>query len=244
MTDQRAVQQEAAAIGELAALHRDPVFYGRGVERGDRRAVLVVPGLFGNDLYLQPLRVWLMRIGYTPVRSSLAVNAGCGLRLMDTVERSLGRHLAKDDAPLALIGHSRGGMLCWALAARLQTRASHLILLGSPAPAIVGMLRQRQAVVPASVAHSSVAAAGARAVKWLDPDCAFPDCGCSYVEELRRPLHRDTRVLSVFSKDDTIVAPGASRVPGATNVEVGGTHSGLAYNRAVYPHIARFLARR
>jgi len=51
--------QEAGALGELAALHRAPVFYGRGVARGDGRTVIVVPGLFGNDMYLQTLRAWL-----------------------------------------------------------------------------------------------------------------------------------------------------------------------------------------
>jgi hypothetical protein len=31
-------------------------------------------------------------------------------------------------------------------------------------------------------------------------------------------------------------------VPDGTNVEVGGTHSGLVYNREVYSVVARFLA--
>jgi hypothetical protein len=48
--------------------------------------------------------------------------------------------------------------------------------------------------------------------------------------------------LAVYSKDDQIVAPAACQFAGATNVEVTGTHSGLVYNRAVYPTMARFLA--
>ena len=66
---------------ELAGLHSDPVFYGRGVPRGDGRLVVVVPGLFGNDMYLQPLRGWLQRMGYSATRSSLTLNAGCPNRL-------------------------------------------------------------------------------------------------------------------------------------------------------------------
>ena len=34
----------------------------------------------------------------------------------------------------------------------------------------------------------------------------------------------------------------ATRTTHGENVEVGGSHSGLAHNRAVYPHLARFLA--
>ena len=49
--------REAAELGKLLI---DPVFYGAEVARGDGRLVVVIPGLFGGDLYLEPLRVWLV----------------------------------------------------------------------------------------------------------------------------------------------------------------------------------------
>ena len=235
------LRREAQAIGELAALHRDPVFFGRGVPRGDGRTVVVVPGLFGTDAYLQPLRAWLARIGYAPARSTLTINAGCPDRLRTQVERSLARRLDERPGPLCLIGHSRGGMLAWALATRLQARVSHLVLLGSPAPAVVAMMRRGPYTV-STVARSTVATAGASALRLLDPDCTVPDCGCPYTEDLRRPLAPATRVLSIFSRDDPIVPVAACRTTDGENVEIGGSHSGLAHNRAVYPHLARFLA--
>jgi len=235
---------EAQVISELAALHRDPVYYGRGVPRGNGRVVLVVPGLFGNDGYLEPLRMWLGRIGYRPARSGLVLNAGCPERLRNQIMSGFQRRLDSASQPVALVGHSRGGMLCWALAAQLQERVSHLVLLGSPAPAVVAMFRRQRSYGPATVARSTVAQAGARALSLLDPDCNVPACECPYPRDLRRSLHRDTRVLSIFSRDDKIVPPGACPVDGGENVEVRGTHSGLVYNRAVYPHIARFLAER
>jgi pimeloyl-ACP methyl ester carboxylesterase len=237
--------QEAGALGELAALHRAPVFYGRGVPRGDGRTVLVVPGLFGNDMYLQTLRAWLARIGYRPVQSSLLMNAGCPDRLRTTVETSLKRTLDRRPGPVSLIGHSRGGMLCWAIASRLQEQAAQLILLGSPAPAVVRMMKSGVTKPPVGMAPSAVVDAGARALKLMDPDCTVPACGCPYTEDLRRPLHAATRVLSIASRDDQIVPPGACRVEDGANVEnieVRGTHGGLVYNRAVYPHLARVLA--
>ena len=245
MADQNAAMRiEAQSLGELAALHGDPVFYGRGVPRGDGRLVVVVPGLFGNDLYLQPLRGWLRRIGYNPTRSSLTLNAGCPNRLRGEIERSLQRQLDRTTGPIALIGHSRGGMLCWAMASRLQERVSHLVLLGSPAAAMVAMMRQRTPFTPSKVGRSSVAAAGARATKLLDPDCNVPACECDYVTDLRRPLHDSTKTISIFSRDDPIVRPAGCRLPSGENVEVSGSHGGLAHNRAVYPHVARFLATR
>lgn len=237
------MRQEAGALGELAELHRDPVFRGRDLPRGDGRLVLVVPGLFGNDLYLQPLHGWLRRLGYTPITSSLVVNAGCPNRLRGQVEAALRRRMRLRPGPVALVGHSRGGMLAWAIASRLAPEASHLALLGSPAAATVAMFR-RGLGVPGAVAASPVAAAGQRALKLLDPDCNVPDCGCEYPEDLRRPLDQATAVLSVRSRDDAIVPPSACTVAGAANLEVGGTHSGLVYNRAVYPALAAFLATR
>jgi pimeloyl-ACP methyl ester carboxylesterase len=236
------LRQEARAIGELAALHRDPVFYGRGVTRGDGRVVVVVPGLFGNDSYLQPLRGWLGRIGYSPARSTLSLNAGCPDRLRTQIERSLPRRLERRPGPLCLIGHSRGGMLAWAIASRMQEQVSHLVLLGSPAPAVVSMMRRGDTQFPGTVATSSVAAAGARAVRMLDPDCAVPNCGCPYTDDLRRPLHPATHVLSIYSRDDPIVPPASCAVASGENIEIGGSHGGLAYNRVVYGHLARFLA--
>ncbi|HEX9259014.1 MAG TPA: alpha/beta fold hydrolase, partial [Acidimicrobiales bacterium] len=198
---------EAQALRELAALHRDPLYYGRGAPRGDGRLVMVVPGLFGSDAYLQPLRMWLGRIGYRPVRSGLVLNAGCPDRLRNEISRGLQPLLDRSRGPIALVGHSRGGMLSWALAAQLQERVSHLVLLGSPAPAVVAMFRAARGFTAMKVARSAVAGAGARALAMLDPDCTVPTCGCPYTVDLARPLHPSTRVLSVRSPDDNIVDP-------------------------------------
>jgi triacylglycerol lipase len=237
------LRREALALVELAALRLDPIYLGLGVPRGDGRLVLVLPGLFGNDLYLQPLRGWLRRLGYRPLRSTIALNAGCPNRLREQVEGELRAPMSRHPGAVALVGHSRGGMLAWALATRLHEQASHLAMLGSPANAVVEMLRRDPAADPASIpAASAVVEAGRRAMRLLDPDCEFPTCGCAYPADLRRPLSAFTRILSVYSREDQIVAPNASRVPGARNVEVDGTHSGLVYNRAVYRTLAPFLA--
>ncbi|HRE01116.1 MAG TPA: alpha/beta fold hydrolase, partial [Ilumatobacteraceae bacterium] len=179
---------ESRAASELAALHASGVFWGRGVPRGDGRLVVVVPGLFGNDLYLRPLRDWLRRMGYRPARSSLSINAGCPNRLMDTVMSAIRRQLDESARPVALVGHSRGGMLCWAMAGALGERVSHLALLGSPAPAVVTMFRNQRDFSPASMANSTVAAAGQRAMQLFDPDCTVPACGCGYVDHIQARL--------------------------------------------------------
>jgi hypothetical protein len=234
---------EARALNELFALQRDPVFRGVGVPRGDGRLVLVIPGLFGSDAYLQPLHGWLRRIGYQPVHSTMLMNAGCPDRLRTQVENALRRSMAARGGPIAIIGHSRGGMLGWAIASRLREEASHLLLLGSPAAAVVTMMRaDPNATQMPFAAASPVAQAGQRALRLLDPECTVPACGCPYTTDLRSHLSGTTRLLSIRSRDDRVVPPQACVVADGENLEVGGSHSGLVYNRAVYPLIAQFLA--
>jgi pimeloyl-ACP methyl ester carboxylesterase len=126
-----ALARETFAWTEFVQLLADPVYYGAGVPRGDGRLVLVLPGLFGNDWYLQPMRSWLNRIGYRAAPSTLPVNAGCPERLTRAVEASLERRVRRTGGPVAIIGHSRGGILARTIAARIGEDASHLILLGS-----------------------------------------------------------------------------------------------------------------
>jgi pimeloyl-ACP methyl ester carboxylesterase len=239
--DAELLASEAGALNEFFALQRDPVFWGSGVPRGGGRLVLVIPGLFGSDLYLEPLHSWLRRIGYRTVRSTMAVNAGCPDRLRTQVEGALRRTIDRYPGPVAIIGHSRGGLLGWAIASRLQAQASHLVLLGSPAPAVVAMMRAGLKPTQMPVGPSPVVRAGQRALRLLDPDCTVPACGCPYTVDLRRDLDRTTRVLSVHSRDDKVVPARATHVTGGDNVVISGTHSGLVYNRAVYPVLGQFL---
>ena len=238
---ERSLGGEGFAVVEFAQLVADPVFYGLGVRRGDGRLALVLPGLFANDWYLWPLRAWLGRVGFRPVRSGLQVNAGCPERLCGVIEDELARRRRSVSGPVVLIGHSRGGMLARAIAARLQEDASHLILLGSP----VGLLsRTREwsvSAVAASPATSRIAEQSIRARQRLDPDCNVPVCGCPFPADFARPLSERTKVASIYSRDDPIVPPAAAMVPGAENIELAGTHSGLVYNRAMYRTLARLL---
>jgi hypothetical protein len=235
---------EAAAMGEFARLMSDPIFYGAGLPRGDGRLVTVLPGMFANDVYLQPMRTWLRRIGYRPVRSTLSMNLGCPQRLTERIEGEIERQLGRRQSPVAIIGHSRGGILARAIAARLGADASHLVLLGSPVGGILRMDRWSAARDEAPAAGRAMADASSRARRYTDPDCNVPDCGCPFPADLARPLHASTRVVSIFSRDDPIVPAAMCRVRGARNVEVSGTHSGLAYNRAALREIAQTLAGR
>jgi pimeloyl-ACP methyl ester carboxylesterase len=232
---------EVTAVAEFARLFADPLYRGVDAPRGDGRPALVLPGLFGNDWYLWPLRAWLNRIGFRPVRSTLAFNAGCPERLRRLVERELRRRRENAPGPVILIGHSGGGILARAIAARLQANASHLILLGSP----VGLLSRAghwsRDTVALEPTGNMVVEAGFRIQKLLDPHCNVPNCGCAFPADFRRVLSPATRVVSIYSRDDALVPVQAAIIPGAENVEISGAHAGLVYNRVTYETLARVL---
>ncbi|MGB3552175.1 MAG: alpha/beta fold hydrolase [Candidatus Binatus sp.] len=235
------IASEAFAFTEIASLRIDPIYRGEGVPRGDGRLVVIIPGLFGSDFYLWPLRRWISRIGFRASTSGLWVNVGCPDRLTSDIEQWIERQEPRHDRPLVLIGHSRGGLLARALAVRLGRRVSHLVTLGSPV-GLVSAFAELGNVPP--IAHptmSTVWNASNAARRVLDPQCHFPDCGCEFVDNMRASLAPETTVLSIYSREDPIVPPQASIVTGARNVEVTGTHSGLVYNPAVYRELARSL---
>ncbi len=237
------MSREPLALQEFALLMADPAFYGIGVPRGDGRPALVLPGLFANDFYLQPMHSWLGRIGYRPVPSTFWVNAGCPERLSGQAQDALERRLSRTEKPAIIIGHSRGGILAKAIATRLGERASHLVLLGSPVGAMMRFHWDSVSSAPSGPSRR-LGGASSRVRTLLDPDCDAPDCGCSFFPDLRSPVSRGTKVVSIFSRDDPIVPDWSCRVPGAENIQVSGTHSGLAFNGAVYRALADQLSSR
>jgi len=235
--------REFSAPADLASLLADPVFRGRDVPRGDGRLVVVMPGLFGNDLYLEPLRYWLRLVGYSPVSSSLWINAGCLRRLQEQVLAQIVRRAKGKAKPIVLIGHSRGGVLARAIAGHLRGQVSHVVTLGSP------MGGFRQAVESGQILSSSqgelrrmIVQASRFALRVLDPDCRFPTCGCEFLENVERPLDTSTSLLSIHSRDDEIAPADAVEASEGERREVGGGHVSLVYNAAVYRLLGDFLA--
>ena len=235
--------KESLSMVDFASLWFDPVFYGIRVAQGNGKPVVVLPGLFGNDRYLQPLRQWLHCIGYAPMASSLNLNAGCIERLRQQVETQIARHLDGDPRPIALIGHSRGGVLAWALAALLQERVSHLVMLGSPVASFMVSVESGRANVNVPVGQVSrmLMRASTLMRHILDPNCDYPVCGCSFLRDVMRPLSPRTSVLSIYGRDDAIVPEEAQITTGET-LEVATSHVGMVYHPEVYRALGRFLA--
>jgi triacylglycerol lipase len=228
---------------DLGALFVHPVFYGVRVAPGDGKLVVIIPGFMGNDLYLLPMLNWLARMGYTPVRSSLNLSAGCLHRSCDEVKAEIDRHLRRKERSVALIGHSRGGAVAWALASQMQEQVSHVALLGAGYPGFHRTIEDGTGNIRLGELTRMLLHANRLSRRVLDPHCRFPACEseCTFTTHADRPLSKATALISIYGSDDLVIPEGAKMFEGEI-VHVPTAHVGLVYHPEVYRILARFLA--
>ena len=217
---------------EFVRLLADPIFLGGGDPRGDGRTVVLVPGFAGGDWTLSHLSFWLRRTGYRAVTCNMIFNAGCAERALARVEQRIARVVETEGRRVAVLGHSRGGHLARAAAARRPDLVSHVVAMGA------GLDSQFDAAAPALAA---VAVARAVERRTGRRGCMTEDCGCTFTAGYRAPFPDDVRLTSIYSKGDGMVRWPSCVVPYADNVEITGSHVGLAWNRKAYAAIAAAL---
>jgi triacylglycerol lipase len=214
-----------------------PVLRGRGVPRGDGRAVLLLPGFLAGDYTLAPLAIWLRRIGYRPALAGFLTNTGCSERALERIEGRADELVAGGAGRVALIGHSRGAHQAKALATRRRDLVSHVIGLGG------GFSEQLAVSAPTAGAVRLVRAWHSRTGDGRANGCLTEGCRCAFTRDYAAPFPESVRLTSVYSKTDGVVRWQSCVVPYADNVEVRGTHVGLALNPEAYVAIATALAR-
>jgi triacylglycerol lipase len=222
---------------ELGRLLLDPAFAGFGVPRGNGRPVLVLPGFLAGDQTLALIAAWLHRIGYRPRLCRFLLNADCPDRTLDRLERTLVDVTERSDHRAALIGHSHGGHLARALAARRPELVSHAVSLGTD---LHQMLDISTATLWAVERARGVLLRTGRA---RSTQCFTGHCDCRFGTDFARPFPADrVRMTSIYSKEDGVVRWRAQLIPYGDCVEVKGSHIGLVFNRSAYRAIARALA--
>jgi triacylglycerol lipase len=222
---------------ELARLLADPVFRGHGVHRGDGAPVLLLPGFLAGDGSLLVMREWLGRMGYAPHASGILVNADCSNRALLRLDERLSAIHAETGRPVALIGHSRGAHFAKALAHWRPERTAAVISIGA------GLDTPFDISVPTKAAVAAVRAVHQR----MDPrlaerGCLTAACGCDFARHYAGAFPPGIPLTSIYSREDGVVWWEACVVPYARNVEVTGSHVGLAFNRKVYAAVGLALA--
>ncbi len=231
------IWREALLGVDWAALRIHPAYYGVGVPRGDGSAVITVPGFMGSDSYLVELRWWLRRIGYRPYSSQIGRNADCLNELVQRLCETLDVATSETGRKVHLVGHSLGGILARGAARLRHDQVASVTTMGSPFRGVRShpmVLRMGDAV------RERVRRERGDEVR---PHCFSGQCDCPFVMASTLGVPEDIPELALYTKTDGVVAWRFCIHSDPTkNLEVKGTHCGLAWNGEAYRHLAQFLA--
>jgi pimeloyl-ACP methyl ester carboxylesterase len=193
--------------------------------RGDGHCVLVLPGWLASDRSTLPLRRYVKLLGYDVRGWDHGRNRGATVGNVAALQHRLAELAKSSGRSVSVIGWSLGGHFAYQLARRNPANVRQVITLGSPA---------------------ATQWLGSKAVsRMADRLAGGPVCAGS----LPRPWNEDgplrTLVTAIHSRSDPIVAWRTSLVRPARkrqDVEVHGSHIGMAYNPAVLHVIADRLS--
>ena len=223
---------------ELAALRRSSVFQGAGVEHGDGRPVLLIPGFMAGDGTLGTMTHWLRAAGYRTRRAGIRSNVNCSEAACARLEARLEGFANYTGQKVAIVGQSRGGIFARALAVKRPDLVSGIVTLGSPT---VGMLK----IHPLVLAQVGlVSALGSAHVPGLFTwRCLRGTCCEDFRAAISGPFPEDVPYVAMYSRTDGVVDWRSCLDPAAELVEVDASHCGMSVNPRVYRELAVALAR-
>lgn len=242
----RALASEVSVLREAShlAYRRIGIPARRGASRGapsaqhgDHQPVLLIPGFLAGDATLQPMSNRLRADGYRTFRARMYANVRCTQTTGEALERRLEDIVDRWGEPVAIVGHSLGGLLAKRLASRRSELVAGIVTLGSP-------LLAPGAVHPVLAFDLRLLH---RLQSWgfgdlLGPDCTSGDCARTSWEELIAPTGDGLPFTSIYSRRDGIVDWHACLDPSAAQVEVDCSHVGMAVDQTAYMHVLQALA--
>lgn len=236
------IWREAFAGVDWVKLRSSAAYYGFGVPRGDRSAVVVIPGFLGYDTYLVELYTWLWRMRYKPYMSRIGHNADCPNILVDHLITTTQRAFDKTGRPVHLVGHSLGGVLARGVAMLHPDLVASVTTLGSP---FRGVRVHPLVLGAADLVRERIRKRSRRKSrrKPIEIDCFTTSCMCGFSCTWRDDFPEEIPQTAIYTKTDGIV-DWEMCVTGDPDidVEVKGTHCGLAWNPDVFRIIGERLA--
>jgi pimeloyl-ACP methyl ester carboxylesterase len=230
-------------IGELLASAREyrelrssELWPDRGAPDGHGRSVIVVPGFGVPAATVSPLVRWLRGGGWSVAVPRLGWNVGCGTAAVEVLQQQADAVARTSGRPVAVVGHSRGGLLGRVAAVRAPEAIGTLVTVCTPwsieppdRPGVaastraVQALRRRGIDVLASV------------------DCAAgPCCAALRREVLQRPA---ARWVALWSSTDSIGGALSVRPAGAAvSKDLRTSHVGGVLSVAGWRAIGEALA--
>ena len=215
------------APAELPWLLGSEVWRGKNIPHGDGSDVYVLPGFLGNDFYLGWMRNWLRRINYNPRALGVGLNTDPEHITLRLVEESR-REYELTGRKSHYVGHSLGGAIARAASIVDPEPVASINAFGSP---IDGDFEQEVDPFVFWLAKQTISL--------LDGS----DVSRQKMESLLQDPREDIKVTYVQTVDDGVVHWKATVDPckGTKNVQISGSHIGLAWNPYLYQELAHSL---
>ena len=194
--------------------------------RGDGHPILVLPGFTAGDQSTLLLRRLLKQLKYTPLPWELGQNTG-SVELQERLFERFQDVMAAHPGGISLIGQSLGGVFARVLAHRWPDRVRQVITLGSP------FASSSPDTVNSLVSRLFQSVSGMSREEMRDQMTDFPAAP---------PPVPST---AIYSKSDGVVHWSTCleyEGDQAQNIEVRGSHSGMAFNPMVLHVLADRLA--
>ncbi|MEM9034950.1 MAG: alpha/beta hydrolase [Actinomycetota bacterium] len=212
---------ELSAMPELGAFFASSPWLA-GAPRGNGNRVLVIPGFTAGDITTAPLRTALRVLGNRPSGWGLGANIGPDDNTVRLLQRRVDELVRRNRGPIDIVGWSLGGIIGRLISVYRPDDVRQVISMGSP-------------------------------IRVEDPHANLSDAVRIVAQmaglQRGRRSHDLTSVpvpsTAIFSRQDGIVAPSACQQPEgptAENIEVRGSHTGLAHNPSVVWAVADRLA--
>jgi pimeloyl-ACP methyl ester carboxylesterase len=221
-----AITEGPRVVHEIALLYASQHWL-RKAEKGDGHGVMLLPGFLSSDKDNRALIRYLRFLGYKARGWGMKTNLGPHVEVLEHLQRNFEKLHKDSGAKISLIGHSLGGVYAREIARNFPDQVRQVITLGSPFgegreyATVTGKLYQR-----------------------LNPDS---DDVIGRIED-KKLLSAVPPVptTSVYTRSDGIVSWELSVQRNghakSENIEVLGSHCGLALNPSVWMLLADRLA--
>ncbi|MDX1453420.1 MAG: alpha/beta fold hydrolase [Oleiphilaceae bacterium] len=192
------------------------------IDPSGQRKVMIIPGFYGGELSINPIKYFLRRQGHFTHSWGLGLNKGEIETLQEPLLKRLDALHRKHEEPIDLVGWSLGGIFARELARMYPEAVRQVITLGSP---VIGGPR-----VTALHPLSSL-------FNW-DLEQIEQDMLNSYATPIPQQVH------AIYSRNDGIVNWQACIDHWSPNVkhhEVATTHTGMGFCTEVLQLVDRLL---
>lgn len=190
--------------------------------------VVLVPGFISGDFSLTVVARSLRRAGRRTFASRIGANLGCTEDMVDRLTQRITDVTAAEGRKVALLGHSRGGMIAKLAAQRRPDLVASLVVLSAPVThtlSVAPHVRKQLELL------FRLHARGVPGV--ISQDCVTGECAARIAEELDQPFPSGLRYLSVYSEVDAIIDWRTCLDPAAELVHAPTSHTGMATDTTV-----------